>query len=1057
MNKMFHQFDSQYMPHQAACLEAIQTEYPKPVISFQLCTGSGKTRVIIRLPSLLQTRKNVFIFPTLSLIAQFRADYLQQFRVFFGDAWQEVSSRPEGISDQQLDLELQKDEYCLVTTYASLPKLLDRAVEVDALIFDEAHHVDGPKCEEAIQRNLHKIKTQFRASATLNQDENPCFTYSFAEAVRDGRCRDYGIYAFIKKAGSEGELIRYLVEHKGQTGNGRVMAFTRYSEADRDGSQSVTKFYEMYREDVERVGGWIRKITGETSQEERDHILKEFDDQPDEVLAILVSCRTISEGVDTRNANVAFFVDTDKNSVSIIQRIGRATRCYREDGQLKQEQRPGSVLVSMYVSGEKYEGKTREEVDEILREEMSAEGDFGPIFRVLAALKQTDEEMYQRCIHYPHFDRLNRNAKKRGYELLQGDVAESVGEMVGKDVVGDDLEEIAEKAGVRIVVEDEYGIEEEEYGEGKEEIRVMRDGDEMLVMAEEKRDAAVIKRKRKPGLMLDIDPSFRMMFGLDEKTDLREDFVAKINIEIENDGKSREERAIEKARELVEWVNVKGKTPSNKTKDLVEKNLGTWLSNMKRSKKRKRNGVLYPSVEKILVDYLGEDWWKEKDLEAQALERAREFIQWIKINGKNPSTGAKDPIEKKLASWFNDMKSSKKGHGSTTLYPSVEKMLVETLEDNWWNIEAQALERAKDLIEWIRENGKTPSTNAKDPIEKKLGSWLSCMKSAKKGYGDRVLYPSVEKMLIDTLGTEWWDLEARAITRARELVNWVLSKGQTPSNSAKDIVEKKLASWFNDMKKSKRGKICSRGLYPSVEKILVDSLGDDWYLSRKIDVKKAMSYKPSSPSTNPSQGTPPVLSQISTLHKDYKTLHSQNLSKRFKENPAEWHEYHRLSEENERAFGDEVPYKRVIHYIQKAYPNKKRRSIVDLGCGTARVAKHFLSRPEMQFTNIDHVSCDEKMVEQGDIANTGLPDAETDMAILCLAMWGSNCEEYLSEAHRILDPHGGKLVILEPSKRWDDGERLRALLIEKGFTIEYEEVRVNETQIQKFCMFVCKV
>jgi hypothetical protein len=44
-----------------------------------------------------------------------------------------------------------------------------------------------------------------------------------------------------------------------------------------------------------------------------------------------------------------------------------------------------------------------------------------------------------------------------------------------------------------------------------------------------------------------------------------------------------------------------------------------------------------------------------------------------------------------------------------------------------------------------------------------------------------------------------------------------------------------------------------------------------------------------------------------------------------------------------------------------------------------------------------------------------LEDGEVDIAILCLAMWGSNCHDYIIEANRILDKNGNKLekIILE--------------------------------------------
>jgi len=74
-------------------------------------------------------------------------------------------------------------------------------------------------------------------------------------------------------------------------------------------------------------------------------------------------------------------------------------------------------------------------------------------------------------------------------------------------------------------------------------------------------------------------------------------------------------------------------------------------------------------------------------------------------------------------------------------------------------------------------------------------------------------------------------------------------------------------------------------------------------------------------------------------------------------------------------------------------------------------------------------------------------------------MWGSNCEEYIQEALRILESNG-LLYIIEPTKRWSEkdengniiqgkeGSKLTNLLENNGFLIKKQSV-------EKFCLFVC--
>ena len=179
-------------------------------------------------------------------------------------------------------------------------------------------------------------------------------------------------------------------------------------------------------------------------------------------------------------------------------------------------------------------------------------------------------------------------------------------------------------------------------------------------------------------------------------------------------------------------------------------------------------------------------------------------------------------------------------------------------------------------------------------------------------------------------------------------------------------------------------------------------------------------------------------------------MNSQTLHKHFEDNPDDWFSYHKISEENEETFPDEeIPYKKVIEYLENI-PGKKTKDVADLGCGKARVCEHFLESERFKFINMDHVSCND-LVQKQDIKDTGLDDYSMDIVVLSLAMWGSNCKEYITEANRILDENG-VLLIIEATKRWTDektGEnKLVKLLEENNFTIK----NMNE---EKFMFIEC--
>jgi hypothetical protein len=190
-------------------------------------------------------------------------------------------------------------------------------------------------------------------------------------------------------------------------------------------------------------------------------------------------------------------------------------------------------------------------------------------------------------------------------------------------------------------------------------------------------------------------------------------------------------------------------------------------------------------------------------------------------------------------------------------------------------------------------------------------------------------------------------------------------------------------------------------------------------------------------------------SELSVLHQRYKTLNSQNLQKEFQETPDLWHQYHAVSEENEKSF-PYAPRDKIIQELNEI-KTKRTRSIIDMGCGKAQIADHFEKDKRFSFINYDHVSCKENVLVQ-DISKIPLEDDSVEICILCLAMWGSNCHDYVREAHRILES-GGKLYIMEATKRWtiegdEAGKRIKNLLEESGF-------QIVKSNVEKFCLFVC--
>jgi ubiquinone/menaquinone biosynthesis C-methylase UbiE len=201
-----------------------------------------------------------------------------------------------------------------------------------------------------------------------------------------------------------------------------------------------------------------------------------------------------------------------------------------------------------------------------------------------------------------------------------------------------------------------------------------------------------------------------------------------------------------------------------------------------------------------------------------------------------------------------------------------------------------------------------------------------------------------------------------------------------------------------------------------------------------------------------------VKSEISVLHQRYKSLSSQNLNKEFNEQPELWHKYHEISEENEMSFPEEdIPRNRIIQELNKIGV-KRTKMVVDMGCGKAQVAQHFQNDKRFKFINYDHISSNE-FVEICDISHLPLEDESVEICILSLAMWGSNCKDYIKEANRILES-GGKLYIIEPTKRWSEQDKNKNIIPGKEASemmslLEESGFKIVKSSVEKFCLFIC--
>ncbi|XP_015708027.1 ribosomal RNA-processing protein 8 isoform X2 [Coturnix japonica] len=135
----------------------------------------------------------------------------------------------------------------------------------------------------------------------------------------------------------------------------------------------------------------------------------------------------------------------------------------------------------------------------------------------------------------------------------------------------------------------------------------------------------------------------------------------------------------------------------------------------------------------------------------------------------------------------------------------------------------------------------------------------------------------------------------------------------------------------------------------------------------------------------------------------------------FRSDPEAFHIYH-------RGFALQVqrwPQNPVDSIIQRLRQRSASLVVADFGCGDCKIANSV--RNKVHCFDLVPLS---PLVTVCDMAKVPLADESVDIAVFCLALMGTNLQEILEEANRVLKL-GGTLMVAEVSSRF---EELRAFM-----------------------------
>ena len=559
--------------------------------------------------------------------------------------------------------------------------------------------------------------------------------------------------------------------------------------------------------------------------------------------------------------------------------------------------------------------------------------------------------------------------------------------------------------------------------------------------------------------------------------------------------------------QLKQFIEDNNKRPSPTSKNSKEKTLGIWLTRQVRNYKNKAKGMKDEERYKLWTEFLEEykEYLKSDDeVWYESFEALKQFICMTK---NRPCSTSKNKDEKKIANWLNNqvrnyttktrcMKDKTK-HDLWREFLEEYKEYFESDDEVWYK-------NFKDLKQFINEHKKRPVQKSSTRRESKLAEWISTQTKNYKNKINSMKDETRYKLWTEFIEEykEYFESDYEVwYENFKDLKQFVNTYKKRPNQRSKIENEQKLGRWLCMQLRNYKNKI--HGMKDSTRCKLWTEFLEEYkqYFDSSDDISNASTEEEtpdelettSEPETN--QQTTPKITQtskekqtnpkpkksmklsttstkketteqkrerikteISVLHQKYKTLKSENLHKLFNEQPELWHNYHKIAEENEQSFPEhEIPRNRIITELNKI-KTKRTKLVVDMGCGKGQISQHFHNDTRFQFINYDHISSNET-IRSCDISDIPLGEDTVEICILSLAMWGSNCKKYVVEANRILES-GGKLYIIEPTKRWTEqdetgniilekqGNKLTALLEECGF-------KTIDQSVEKFCMYIC--
>lgn len=266
--------------------------------------GWGKTYIAVQIA---KDYRNVVVFVPNTLVAN---DWCKSFN-YYGLSCELINSDYTSGNDMEM---IQKGDIKIIN-YQSYQKCKDKLVNVDFIIYDEAHHTHSKKFGKSLSLSSNK---KLFLTATPKIDDEVDITIpiidkeSFRDSINKGIICDYKITSF-KNLGLL-ETVKKLINVYNRK---KILIFNGKRSGDSERKSKI------FSEILNKNNIKSYEMHGGLSRNKKDKIMEEFNS---EGIRVICNVNMIAEGVSIPCIDCVIFAKSRSSSIGVVQNIGRALR-----------------------------------------------------------------------------------------------------------------------------------------------------------------------------------------------------------------------------------------------------------------------------------------------------------------------------------------------------------------------------------------------------------------------------------------------------------------------------------------------------------------------------------------------------------------------------------------------------------------------------------------------------------------------------------------------------------------------------------------------------------